>query len=155
MAGFTASLAAVGIGMQVFGQYQSGVDQRAAAEYNSAIYRQQASVIEVKKGLTADQYDRVIKKLKGSQVTAVASSGYDMSGSFLEVMNDSLTQAYLDKNTEMYNLEVEKRMALSGASESQRAGFRAGQTAAIKATSSLLTQGNDWYSKYGGFGKVT
>ena len=155
MGAFTSVLMAAGIGMQAVGQYKSGQDARAAADYNAAIYQQQASAIEVKKGLTREQWDRSIRKLEGAQISAVASSGHDMSGSFLAVMNDSLTQAYLDKNTEIYNLNVEKSLAMSGASESTRAGVRYAQTGSIKAVSTLLTEGNDWYAKYGGFGKTT
>ena len=144
----------IGIGVQGLGQLKSGQDARTAANYNAAVYDQQASIIEVKKDLTAEQYDRMIKKLKGSTVTAIASSGYDMSGSFLEVMNDNLTQAYLDKETDLYNLEVSKLQASSAASESRRTGKTAQTSANVQAVSTLLTQGNEWYAKYGGFGKT-
>lgn len=152
MGAFTSALALAGIGLTAYGQYKQGQDAAAAAQYNAAIYEQQSEVLDVKKKLTAEEYDRLIRKLRGSQVTAVAASGYDLSGSFLEVMNDALTQAQLDKQVELYNLEVEKRQALSAAEESRRAGSAARSLATIKAASTILTEGNEWYSKYGGFG---
>ena len=123
-----------------------------AADYNAAVYDQQASLFQVKKGLTAEQYDRIIDKLEGESISAVASSGYDLSGSFLTVINDNLTQAYLDKNTELFNLEVGKRQSQSAAAESRRTGKAVKSAANVEAASTLLTQGNEWYQKYGGFG---
>jgi len=155
MGAFTSMLALAAVGTQAYGQYKSGQDAQAAADYNAAIYQQQAQVIDVKKGITRQQYDRSIRKLEGASVTAIASSGYDFSGSFLEVMNDNLTQAQLDKQISIYNLDVEKSQALSAASESQRAGSRARSAANIGALSTVLTGGNEWYSKYGGFGATT
>lgn len=152
MGAFTSALA---MGMQVAGQIKSGKDAQAAANYNAAIFQQQAQVIDVKKGLTAKNYDRMIRKLEGASVTAIAASGHDMSGSFLEVMSDNLTQAQLDKQIEIYNLDVEKAFALSSASESVRAGDRARSSANMGALSSILTTGNQWYQDYGGFGAGT
>ena len=152
MATFTAIAAGLGVGMSAYGMWKSGQDSQAAANYNAAIYDQQASLIEAKKGLTKEQYARMINKLEGSMVTAVSSSGYDMKGSYLEVMNDSLTQAYLDREVELYNLEVQKRQARTAASESRRTGKAMSTAGSIAAASSLLTEGNTWYQKYGGFG---
>jgi len=155
MGAFTSALALAGVGMQAYGQYRSGQDAAAAAQYNAAIYQQQSEVIEVKKGLTRQEYDRMIRKLEGASVTAIASSGYDFSGSFLEVMNDNLTQAQLDKQKAIYNLDVEKLQAQSAASESIRSGDRARTSANINSVATLLTEGNEWYSKYGGFGTAS
>jgi hypothetical protein len=154
MGAFTSMLAAAGIGMQAYGMYRSGQDAYAAGAYNQQIYEQQAQIIDVKKGITKAQYDRMIKRLSGETIVATASSGYDMTGSFLEVYNDNMTQAFLERDTELYNLEVDKFMAKSAGAESLRAGERARRTANISAASSLLVQGNEWYQKYGGFGKT-
>lgn len=152
MGAFTSALALAGVGLQAYGQYKSGQDAYAAAQYNAAVFQQQSEVIEVKKGLTRQEYERMIRKLEGASVTAIASSGYDFSGSFLEVMNDNLTQAQLDKQKAIYNLDVEKLQAQSAAEESSRAGVRAATSGNINSVATLLTQGNEWYSKYGGFG---
>ena len=148
MGAFTSALALAGIGMSVYGQYKSGQDSYAAGQYNQAVYQQQASVIDVKKGISRQQWDRMIRQLSGKTVSAVAASGYDLSGSFLTVMNDRLTQANLDKQTELYNLEVSKSISLSAADEAQREGARKRTSSLIGAGSTLLTEGNEWYSKY-------
>ena len=148
MGAFTSALMLAGIGLQVAGQYKSGQDAYAAGQYNKAVYEQQAQVIDVKKGISRQQWDRLIRQLSGKTVSAVAASGYDLSGSFLTVLNDRLTQANLDKQTELYNLEVSKSQSLSAADEATRAGARARTTALIGAGATLLTSGNEWYSKY-------
>ena len=154
MGAFTSVLMAAGIGMQVYGKYKEGQDAYATAQYNAGLYKQQADIIDVKKGLSKYDWERTIDQLEGKSVSAVASSGYDMSGSFLTVMNDRLTQAQLDKQTELYNLEVSKSQSLSAADEAVRAGKAARTSALFNAGATLLTEGNDWWSKYGGAGKL-
>lgn len=155
MGAFTSALALAGVGLTAYGQYKSGQDAYAASQYNAAVFQQQSEVIEVKKGLTKQEYERMIRKLEGASVTAIASSGYDFSGSFLEVMNDNLTQAQLDKQKAIYNLDVEKMQAQSAGEEASRAGVRARTSGNINSVATLLTQGNEWYSKYGGFGTAS
>ena len=155
MGAFTSLLAAASVGMQAYGMIKSGQDAASAAAYNATMYNQQAAIIETRKGLTREEYDRMIDRLEGETTVAVASSGYDFSGSFLAVMNDTMTQANLDKQKAIYNLEVEKSQARSSASEASRRGRIAQTSANINALSTVLTEGNEWYSKYGGFGKTT
>jgi hypothetical protein len=140
---------AVGTGMKVAGQIKAGQDAQAAAEYNAAVYQQQASAIDVKKKISNQSWDRIIDQLGGQLTTAVASSGYDYSGSFLEVVNDRMTQAFLDKQIDNYNLELSKSQALSASEETLRAGSRARTASLFQAGGTLLTEGNEWYSKYG------
>ena len=149
MGAFTSALAAVGVGMKVVGGLKASKDAQETAEYNAAVYQQQAQSIDVKKKISNQSWDRLIKQLGGQLTTAVASSGYDYSGSFLDVANDRMTQAYLDKNMENYNLELAKSQSLSAADEAQRAGAAKRSAAFWNAGGTLLTEGNAWYSKYG------
>lgn len=151
MGAFTSAL---GLGMSAYGMMKQGADAKVASEYNANVYNAQANMIDDKKVLAGQEHDRAIRHLEGATTVAVAGSGYDMSGSFLEVMNDTLTQAYLDKEKELYNLEVEKTLAKSSASESRRQGDNASTASNIGATSTLLTDGSKWYQQYGGFGKT-
>ena len=152
MVGFTAALAATAVGLQVYGQVKQGQDAKAAADYNALVYRQQAQVIDVRKSITAEQYDRTIDQLRGSTTVAISGQGRDLSGSALHVLNDNLTQAQMDKQIEIYNLEVDRSRAISTSKEYSITGERELGTSRVKAASSLLTGGNDWYQKYGGFG---
>ena len=149
MGAFTSLLMAAGIGMTAYGQYKEGQDAYAAAEYNAEIYRQQAATIDVKKTISAHDWDRTIRKLEGKSIATIAGSGYDPSGSFLTYMNDQLTQAQLDKQEELYNLEVSKSQSMSSADEAMREGARKRTAALIGSTATILTMGNEWYDKYG------
>lgn len=142
-------LMAAGIGMSAYGQYREGQDAYAAAQYNAEIYKQKAAAIDVKKGISEHDWNRFLDQLEGKQTVAVAASGYDMSGSFLTQMNDVLTQAQLDKQEELYNLEVSKSLSLSSADEAVREGQRRRTAGIYGTTATLLTGGNEWYSKYG------
>jgi hypothetical protein len=149
MGAFTSVLMAAGIGLQVYGQYKEGQDAYATGQYNAALYKQQADIIDVKKKLSKHDWARTIDQLEGKVTSAVASSGYDLKGSFLTVMADRLTEAQLDKQTELYNLEVAKGQSLSAADEATREGSAARTASLFKAGGTLLTEGNEWYGKYG------
>ena len=149
MGAFTTALAVAGTAMKVVGGIKAGNDAKEAADYNAAVYQQQAASIDVKKKISNQSWDRLIKQLGGQITSAVASSGYNYSGSFLDVANDRMTQAYLDKNMENYNLELSKSQALSASVEAERAGAAARSAAFWNAGGTLLTEGASLYSKYG------
>jgi len=149
MGAFTSALMLAGTAMNAYGQIKAGQDAQAAAEYNAAVYRQQAEAIDVKKGISKQRWDRVLRQLGGKLTTAVASSGYDYSGSFLEVVNDRMTEAQLDKQMENYNLELSKSQSLSAADEAQRSGAAARTASLFSAGGTILEGANSWYSKYG------
>ncbi len=149
MGAFTSALLAAGTAMKVVGGIKAGQDAQAAAEYNAAIYEQQAAAIDVKKRISNQRWDRILDQFGGKLTSAVASSGYDYSGSFLAVINDRMTEAYLDKQIDNYNLELEKSGKLSAADESRRSGSAARTASLFAAGGTILTEGNDWYSKYG------
>jgi len=153
MGAFTSTMMAVGVGLQAVNQFSAGKQSRDAYNYNASIFDAQAKSIEGKKVLTEEQHTRMIRQLRGKSISAVASSGYDMSGSALEVLNDTMTQAYLDKNTALYNLEVEKIGASSQASEQRRQGYQSERSSIYSGFGTLLTGGSKWYQQYGGFGK--
>jgi hypothetical protein len=151
----TAVMSLVGTGTQAYGQYTAGQDYQAASNYNAALQQQRAQAIDVRKGLTDEQFARIYSRLEGESVSAVAGSGYDYSGSFLEVVNDTLTQVELDRQIAIYNLELEKNQALSHAEELRYQGDVMARSGKVDALSTLLTQGNEWYQKYGGFSQPT
>jgi len=151
--GSTKGVSAVGTGLDLLGMFKSGNEAQDASNYNAAIYMQQSAIIDKKKDLTNQQYNRKFRQVTGQSVVAVSSSGYDLSGSFLAVLNDRLTQVELDRQSAIYNLEIEKITAESNASEQRRDADRAKSSSLYDMGASLLTQGNEWYQKYGGFGK--
>ena len=155
MAAVAAVLGAVGIGMSAYGMWKSGQDAAAAGAFNANMYNYQAKMIEDKKQLTRREYERRIDQIEGESVVAVASSGYDMKGSYLSVINDTLTQAQLDKQKALYNLDIEKFQAASNAQAATMSGQAAQSAANTEALATTLTEGSKWYASYGGSTKTT
>lgn len=145
-----ATAAMVGLGfLQAGTSLMGGITRsreiEAQAEYNAKVYEQQAKMIDEQKKLEAYQYDRRIRRARGTNVARVAKAGLMLSGSPLAVMIDTETQMLLDKAIGQYNLEVEKRYTLSAAEESRRRGDVASRTAFwggyTNAFTSMLTTG--------------
>jgi hypothetical protein len=152
MGAFTSALA---LGLTAYGTLRAGAQQQAAYNYNAALYQQEAQAIEGQKTLTKEQREHGKKKLAGAVTTAISAQNRDYSGSALLVANDALTQYEMDTAIELYNLEIGKSQALSAATKATREGRYARDKSYFDTGTSILTQGNDWYQKYGGFGKAT
>ncbi len=132
MGAVTTALIGLGVlsaGMQIASGITKSKEIETEAEYNAAIYEQKAGMVEAQKGLEAYQYDRARGKARGKAIAVTAKAGLLLSGSPMAVMIDTETQMLLDKAVGQYNLEVEKRYALSGAAEYRRTGKIASKTA--------------------------
>ena len=145
MGAFTTALLAAGTAMKVIGGIKAGNDAYASAQYNNAVYQQQAEAIDVKKKISNQNWDRLIRKLGGKMTSAVASSGYDYSGSFISYISDQITEAQLDKQIENYNLELSKSQSLSAGEEALRTGAAKRTAALFTAGGTILTEGNTLY----------
>ena len=132
-------LAAVQAGTQLYSGYVEGKEIKTQAEYNALIYEQQAKMIGGQKKLEAYQYDKAISRMRGTTTARIAKSGLLMSGSPLAVMIDTETQMLLDKSIGQYNLEVQKRYALSGAAEYRRTGKISARTAKMAGYTNAFT----------------
>jgi len=127
-------------------QVIKGYSQNKAYESQAGIYEQQAGQISAAQGLEGAQYDRKKGQLAGKLTARVAKSGLAMSGSPVAVLVDSLTQIEMDKQTGQYNLEVEKRYALSGAALTRLKGKQAITSGWGDAFQTMLSYG---VGKYG------
>ena len=128
------ALTAATAGLQI-GQ---GVSANNEAKYNASLSEQKAQQIDIQKGLEGYQADRSINKMRGTIISRTAANGLDMSGSPMASMIDTLTQMELDKSIGQYNLEVEKRNALSTADQYRRQGQSALMAGYANAFSSIL-----------------
>jgi len=146
MGAFTSALA---IGMTAYGMVKQGQDAQAAANYNAQVSEQEAQKTEFEKQVANMQYDRALEKLEGQITVGVAAQNRDFSGSALYVFSDAVEQLEIDRVIEVWNLDVEKGMELSQARESRLQGQRERSSANVGAFTTLLTQGNSWYGKYG------
>lgn len=138
-------------GTQATQQISAGIAANNEAKYNAGLYEQKAGIIDMQKSLEAGQYNRAKGQLAGKSIARTAKAGFEMSGSPMAVMIDSLTQLELDKAIGQYNLETQKRYAQATADEYKRRG-RASMTAAYSnAFSTILRGGFDYATSSGLF----
>jgi ribosomal protein L13E len=140
----TVTTALVGLGvLQAGAQIYSGIaasrEAKTQGEYNAQIYEQQAGMIEAQQGLEGYQYDRAIRKTRGTTIARTAKAGLLFSGSPVAVMVDTETQLLLDKAIGQYNLEVKKRYTQSGAAEYRRRGAIEARTALLAGYTNAFT----------------
>ena len=105
---------AVATAVTAYGQYQAGKAQEAAYE--------------------ADKQAQRIRRLNATQRAAYAASGINLSGSALDVMEDSTTQGEMDRLAILYGGDVEAANARNEATLSRfqgKSAAAAGQSAAF------------------------
>jgi len=159
VAGAIIGAGAISAGMQVIGANKQAKAIRSQGEYNAQVYEQQASMIEHKKRLQEEQDNREAARVRGATKARAAGAGITMSGSPLAILVDNETQLALDSAIGQYNLEVDRRMAMSGAgfsrySANQNAGL-AKSRGYTNAFSTILNSAVSAYSVSGFKPKTT
>lgn len=117
---------------------QQGRYQRKVSQYNARVAENKKVAIQQKAELDVQRHRETVKRLKGSQRVAYASSGVDLSGSALDIISDTERRGLLDEKIIKYNAA----QAISGA-ESEMAlniaeGEQGYQSGLISAGTSLL-----------------
>lgn len=133
----TAAIGIMGAGSQIAG----GIAGYQEGRYNATVLAQQAGMITAQKELEAAQYDRAIRFTVGKTIARTAGAGLEMSGSPMAVMIDTVTQMEMDKAIGQYNLEVQRRFTLAGASMEKRRGAMALTTGIMGGFSTALQTG--------------
>jgi hypothetical protein len=142
----------VGLALNVIQGLQSisgGQAANSEAKYNAVLMERQAQNIEVQKSIESNQYDRAKGQLVGKAVAHTAKSGFQLSGSPLAMMIDSLTQLQMDKAVGQYNLNVQKQTALLTADQYRRGGKTAEMAGYSNAFATTLKGGYDYSTRYG------
>lgn len=172
MAGATTTMAVLGMagaGLGAFGQYQSGQDAKNQAEYNAKVAQQEAGLIRtsgnrevdiIRQNAILDEYRqrKSLRESTGTQVARYAKSGVAFTGSPLDAIADSISNAELEISigqwnarnnaaTTAWNTENAARGAESTASMRRWEGGQAARAGTTKALSTLLTSGTESYSK--------
>ena len=146
--GYVAAAAAViGAAMSGYGMYQQSQAQKAQAEYQSAVARnnqiigEQNAADAMKRGqIEADKHRGKVQALKGSQKAAMAAGGFEIdSGTNLDVLSDTAQLGELVALTILNNAEREayqhKVAAMNSGAQSNLYGM------AADAQSPLLSGG--------------
>lgn len=104
---FVGSLLNVGGGVvEGMGYMKSAKAEQQLGEYNAQILEDKIKTQQQSQILLESQKKRILKSRVGSQVAGYAKSGLRFTGSVLNVVQDSLENAYLDMAIDKYNSDV-------------------------------------------------
>ena len=129
-------LSLVGSGVSAAGQYQTGIDTKKA-------YDTYASQIETAGGFEQSKMIGAIESLSSTQRALYAKSGVRMTGSPLEVMLQSASDAEFDRMIAEWNYRTQAQNARTSGRNAKTAG-------AMAATSTLIGGAAKAYGNYGG-----
>ena len=142
-------IAAVGVGVSAYGQYQSGQAQEKAYKQQANIAEQDAAA-ERKKALYEEQQARFrLKQLIGTQKTLYAKAGVDLaSGSPLMVLADTAARGEEDAMMIRYGGDVAVAQQRNQASLARFYGSQASKAGTIGAFGSAASGFADAYTGY-------
>lgn len=147
MASLTAAVGLIGAGVSIFGKIKQGKAEEEAAKVNALIAEHEADL--VRQGAKLDEF-RSRKQLRafvGQQEAAVAQSGVELTGSPLDVIQDSLANAELEIAIDQFNSEMFAKRLISGAERLRKAGKSARTAEQIRAGSTFLTTASEFSRK--------
>ncbi len=135
-------------GFAAFNQFQSGEKEKKAYEYNALIAEQEASLTKQGAKLNEFRTRKQLKEFVGQQAASYAKSGVELTGSPLDVMQDTVANAELEMSISRFNAEMASRGKISEAEMSRFYGREAKTASQIQAASTLLATAGEYGSKY-------
>lgn len=145
------AMAVIGLGggiLKSVTQLSAGQKEQEAFDYNAGIAEQEAELI--KQGADLDEY-RSRKRLKsftGEQIASYAKSGVELTGSPLDVIQDSIANAELEISIDRFNSETAASKKKSEAKRGRQYGKDARTSSYLKAGGTLLSTAGDFGSKF-------
>jgi len=127
-------------GIKMFGQIQQAKAQQKVFEYNAAVNRQRAEMIQQAGQLEVDKLRREKRRFTEKQVAAYAKAGVRLTGSPLQVIADTATELEMDILIEDFNTRIGVINAQNSARLDELRGAQAMQSGYWSAGSTLLTQ---------------
>jgi len=115
LTGATQLLTGVAGATAAFGQVQQGRQAAAAADYNSAVYSQQAELIERSAALEKAKMVKQKASYLSSMRAAYSFRGVKLEGTPLLALADSASNLELDIQTTEFNALLDANRARSGA----------------------------------------
>ena len=137
-----AALSLIGGGLTAWGQIKSGQEEKSAADYNAAIAESEAGLIRANAALNLYRQRKQLQTVTGRQVAEYARAGVSVgTGTPLDVVADSISNAELEIDIGQFNLEQEARFRESQAKELRRTGRQAQRLATTRGIGTLLMTG--------------
>lgn len=129
-------------GLTAYGQYKQGKDTQKMYDYNAKVAEEEAGVIRQGSILRSAQARKRMKSVIGSQAAGYASSGVELTGSPLDVMKDSISNAELDIAVDEYNSDIQAKQRESEARMYRYYGREARREGTTNAMLTLLQEGS-------------
>jgi hypothetical protein len=140
--------AAVGTAVTAYGQYQAGQAQERALNYQAAVQERNAQIAKQNAEYDAQRQESRLRRAIGSQRAAVLASGIQMEGTALELQQDTVQQAEMDRLAILYGGETNYQNARSEAELSRMQGKAAGQAGTTAAFGTVLGGFGQGYMMY-------
>ena len=99
----------IGTATQGIGQIAKGFDQLKTGDFNADVLNQRAQAERQSQVLLENQKRKILRDQIGTQVATVGKSGVRLTGSPLDVIEDSIANAEMDIAIDKYNSEVSAR----------------------------------------------
>ena len=145
--GVVASLASAAVG--AIGAIQQGNAQAAAANYNAQVQEQNAKTAQDQAASVAGQKIRESRQKLAAGRAAVMQSGFEVSGSPLDVLDQAETQGYLDYLTAIYDGKVAATGYRNNAQLLKTEAKNAKTAGTIGAATNILSGLSDVYRNRG------
>lgn len=160
--GAITAMGAVSSLASMYGSYQQGKAEQATAEMNAQIAESNVAVLEAQQRnikeaqkITDRQYRTQADVLRGQATTTAARNGLKISGTTASSISQSIMQLQMDNSYEQFNykmkshsLEMEKHNAYREAIMQRYKGKMAYTNGMMKAGTTALEMGSNYFSKY-------
>lgn len=127
--------------VSAYGQYQQGKAEKKMHDANARIQERNAQIALEKANYEAELASQKLRRAIGAQRAAQGASGYLMSGSALDLQEDSVTQGEMDRLAILYGGNVDAENWRSEADLSRMKGKAAKQAGTTAAFGTLLSGG--------------
>lgn len=136
---------AVGTAVSAYGSYQQGKATERAMNYNAQVAEQNAKVAKDKAAYEAELQASKLRRAIGAQRAAQSGSGYLLSGTALDLQEDTTIQGEMDRLAILYGGEVESSNLKSEAQLARMQGKAAAQAGTTAAFGTLLSGAGQTY----------
>jgi hypothetical protein len=136
----------VSAAVSMAGSLMQGAAEKSQAEQQAVIDRQNADIAEQEGESQADAIRLKARRIAGENRAAIGASGVDISGSFMDALQDSDIESELDAQTAEYNGRAQARnyRLQAGADQSSGTGALIGgfANAGAAGTNAVSSYGN-------------
>lgn len=126
--------------MMIAGAVQGGASALGGIQEKQQL-DQQASQLSTAYGLSSRRSEREQRAFRGSQISAVAGSGVELSGSALDVINESMFEFELDQAIAKEDFRLQRASLKAQGRQALVGGFMGAASAGLGAAEKMSVYG--------------